>query len=92
MEYRIGAVFDEVKNKVPIGYKLREVIDLVDELRFRSQTEKHELLHLYDAKIRNMGNAARYGGEYYTPRPLIRAMIAMTKSGIPLSSDRHAQT
>jgi type I restriction enzyme M protein len=47
----------------------------VDELRFGSQTEKHELSHLYEAKIRNMGNAGRNGGEYYTPRPLIRAMI-----------------
>jgi type I restriction enzyme M protein len=45
------------------------------ELRFRSQTEKHELSHLYEAKIKNMGNAGRNGGEYYTPRPLIRAMI-----------------
>jgi type I restriction enzyme M protein len=51
------------------------VIELVDELRFRSQTEKHELSHLYEAKIKNMGNAGRNGGEYYTPRPLIRAMI-----------------
>ena len=47
----------------------------MDELRFRSQTEKHELSHLYEAKIKNMGNAGRNGGEYYTPRPLIRAMI-----------------
>ncbi len=71
IEYKIG----EIKNKIQSGYNLRDVIDLVDELRFRSQTEKHELSHLYEAKIRNMGNAGRNGGEYYTPRPLIRAMI-----------------
>jgi len=47
----------------------------VDTLSFGSQAEKHELSHLYEAKIRNMGNAGRNGGEYYTPRPLIRAMI-----------------
>ena len=82
IEYKIGEVFDEIKNKVQSGYNLREVIDLVDELRFRSQTEKHELSHLYEAKIRNMGNAGRNGGEYYTPRPLIRAMIAVTKPTI----------
>nr|WP_277402236.1 N-6 DNA methylase [Achromobacter insuavis] len=35
--------------------------------------------HLYEAKIKNMGNAGRNGGEYYTPRPLIRAMIQVTK-------------
>ena len=75
IEYKIGEVFGEIKNKIQSGYNLRDVLDLVDELRFRSQTEKHELSHLYEAKIKNMGNAGRNGGEYYTPRPLIRAMI-----------------
>jgi type I restriction enzyme M protein len=50
----------------------RKIIDHIDELRFRSQTEKHELSHLHEAKIKNMDNAGRNGGEYYTPRPLIR--------------------
>jgi type I restriction enzyme M protein len=75
IEYKIGQVFSEIKNKIQSGYNLRDVIDLVDELRFASQSEKHELSHLYEAKIKNMGNAGRNGGEYYTPRPLIRAMI-----------------
>jgi type I restriction enzyme M protein len=75
IEYKIGEVFSEIKNKIQSGYNLRDVIEHVDELRFRSQSEKHELSHLYEAKIKNMGNAGRNGGEYYTPRPLIRAMI-----------------
>ena len=75
IEYKIGEIFGEIKNKIQSGYNLREIIEHIDELRFRSQTEKHELSHLYEAKIRNMGNAGRNGGEYYTPRPLIRAMV-----------------
>jgi len=75
IEYKIGEIFGELKNRITSGYNLREIIDHVDELRFRSQTEKHELSHLYEAKIKNMGNAGRNGGEYYTPRPLIRAMV-----------------
>ena len=75
IEYKIGQIFGEIKNKIHSGYNLREIIDHIDELRFRSQTEKHELSHLYEAKIKNMGNAGRNGGEYYTPRPLIRAMV-----------------
>ena len=75
IEYKIGEIFSEIQNKLQSGYTLRDVIDRVDELRFGSQTEKHELSHLYEAKIKNMGNAGRNGGEYYTPRPLIRAMI-----------------
>jgi type I restriction enzyme M protein len=82
IEYKIGQIFGEIKNKVKSGYNLREIIDHIDELRFRSQTEKHELSHLYEAKIRNMGNAGRNGGEYYTPRPLIRAIIQVVKPKI----------
>jgi type I restriction enzyme M protein len=75
IEYKIGEIFGEIQNKIQSGYNLRDVIERIDELRFGSQTEKHELSHLYEAKIKNMGNAGRNGGEYYTPRPLIRAMI-----------------
>ena len=78
IEYKIGQIFGEIKNKISSGYNMREIIDHIDALRFRSQAEKHELSHLYEAKIRNMGNAGRNGGEYYTPRPLIRAIVAVT--------------
>ncbi len=79
IEYKIGEIFGEIKNKIQSGYNLREIIDHIDELRFRSQTEKHELSHLYEAKIKNMGNAGRNGGEYYTPRPLIRAIVQVVQ-------------
>lgn len=82
LEYKIGEIFGEIKNKIQSGYNLREIIDQIDELHFRSQTEKHELSHLYEAKIRNMGNAGRNGGEYYTPRPLIRAIIQVVQPKI----------
>lgn len=82
IEYKIGEIFGEIKNKIQSGYTMREIIDHIDELRFRSQAEKHELSHLYEAKIRNMGNAGRNGGEYYTPRPLIRVMVKVTNPQI----------
>jgi type I restriction enzyme M protein len=82
IEYKVGEIFGEIKNKVFSGYNLREIIDHIDDLRFGSQTEKHELSQLYEAKIRNMGNAGRNGGEYYTPRPLIRAMIQVVRPTI----------
>lgn len=75
IEYKIGEIFGELKNKLQSGYNLREVINLVDELRFRSSAEKHEMSALYEDKIKNMGNAGRNGGEYYTPRPLIKAIV-----------------
>jgi type I restriction enzyme M protein len=82
LEYKIGEIFGEIKNKIHSGYNLREIIEHIDELRFGSQAEKHELSHLYEAKIKNMGNAGRNGGEYYTPRPLIRAMVQVVQPKI----------
>ena len=82
IEYKIGEIFSEIKNKLQSGYSLRDSLEHVDDLRFRSQKEKYELSHLYEAKIKNMGNAGRNGGEYYTPRPLIRAMINVIKPKI----------
>jgi type I restriction enzyme M protein len=82
IEYKIGEIFGEIKNKFQSGYSLRDALELMDGLHFRSQKEKHELSHLYEAKIKNMGNAGRNGGEYYTPRPLIRAMIHVVKPKI----------
>jgi type I restriction enzyme M protein len=65
IEYKIGQIFGEIKNKFGRGYSLRDALELVDELRFRSQNEKHELSQLYEDKIKQMGNAGRNGGEYY---------------------------
>lgn len=75
IEYKIGEIFSELKNRLQSGYNLREVINLIDQLRFRTHAEKHEMSHLYEAKIKNMGNAGRNGGEYYTPRPLITTIV-----------------
>jgi type I restriction enzyme M protein len=82
IEYKIGQIFGEIRNKISSGYYLREIIDHIDELHFRSQIEKHELSVLYEEKIKRMGNAGRNGGEYYTPRPLIRAIVQVTRPRI----------
>jgi type I restriction enzyme M protein len=75
IEYKIGEIFSELKNKISSGYKLREILNIVDGMHFRLYEEKHELSHLYEAKIAKMGNAGRNGGEYYTPRPLIKTIV-----------------
>lgn len=75
IEYKIGEIFSELKNKIASGYKIREILNVVDTMHFRKYEEKHELSHLYEAKIAKMGNAGRNGGEYYTPRPLIATIV-----------------
>ncbi|MBT6506136.1 N-6 DNA methylase [Candidatus Woesearchaeota archaeon] len=75
IQYKIGEIFNELKNRIQSGYNLREVINFIDSLRFQTSEEKHEMSHLYESKIKNMGNAGRNGGEYYTPRPLIKTIV-----------------
>ncbi|MBE9242523.1 N-6 DNA methylase [Synechocystis salina] len=76
---KIGEIFSGLTNKFQSGYNLREVLESIDALQFQTQQQKHELSDLYETRIKNMGNAGRNGGEYYTPRPLIRAMVQVTK-------------
>ena len=59
IEYKIGEIFSEIKNRFQSGYSLRDALELVDSLQFKSQQQKHELSDLYEAKIKNMGNAAK---------------------------------
>jgi len=75
LEYKIGEIFAELRNKITSGYNLREIINLIDTLHFQSAEDKHEMTLLYESKIQRMGNAGRNGGEYYTPRPLIRTIV-----------------
>ncbi len=82
IEYKIGEIFSELKNKISSGYKLREILNVVDGMRFRLYEEKHELSVLYEAKIAKMGNAGRNGGEYYTPRPLIKTIVKVVNPKI----------
>ena len=82
IEYKIGVIFSELKNEIQDGYILRSVFNEVDKLQFRSDEQKHELSLLYESKIQNMGNAGRTGGQYYTPRPLIKTIVKLIKPKI----------
>lgn len=82
LEYKIGEIFSARKNRLQNGYVMRDVINIIEEMRFQTSEEKHELSALYEDKIKNMGNSGRSGGEYYTPRPLIRTMVKLLKPKI----------
>ncbi|RLA08645.1 MAG: SAM-dependent DNA methyltransferase [Gammaproteobacteria bacterium] len=82
LEYKIGQIFNELKNRIQSGYNLREIINLINELRFKTHAEQLEMSHLYEGKIKNMGNAGRNGGEYYTPRALIKTIVRVVSPKI----------
>ena len=74
----IATVFDGVINRMISGYLLRDVINLVDGIHFDSSEEIHTLGHLYESMLREMRDAAGDSGEFYTPRPVVKFMVAVT--------------
>lgn len=82
LAYKIGEIFGELHNKIRSGFNMREIINMIDGLHFQSADDKHEMTVLYEGNIQRMGNAGRNGGEYYTPRPLIRSIIKVVNPKI----------
>jgi type I restriction enzyme M protein len=74
----IRTVFGGVINRMISGYLMRDVINLVDGVHFDSSEEMHTLARLYESMLREMRDAAGDSGEFYTPRPVIQFMVAVT--------------
>ncbi|MCP4164577.1 MAG: SAM-dependent DNA methyltransferase [Chloroflexi bacterium] len=74
----IATVFRGVNNRMESGYLLRDVINLVNKIHFDSSEEIHTLSHLYETMLREMRDAAGDSGEFYTPRPVVQLMVAVT--------------
>lgn len=71
----IATVFKGTVNRMIIGYLLRDVIDLVNNIHFLSSDEIHTLGHLYESLLKEIRDAAGDSGEFYTPRAVVRFMV-----------------
>ena len=60
------------------GYLLRDVVNKVHGIHFTSSGEIHTLGHLYESMLKEMRDAAGDSGEFYTPRAVVRFMVAVT--------------
>ncbi|MCB0121702.1 MAG: SAM-dependent DNA methyltransferase, partial [Caldilineaceae bacterium] len=74
----VANVFRGVINRMINGYLLRDVLNLVNAIHFNSSEEIHTLGHLYETLLREMRDAAGDSGEFYTPRPVVQLMVAVT--------------
>src|SRR5881396_1510297 len=74
----IATVFKGVQNRMVSGYLLRDVINKLSGIHFTSSEELHTLGALYETMLREMRDAAGDSGEFYTPRPVVRLMVAVT--------------
>lgn len=74
----VAQVFSGVVNRMINGYLLRDVINKIDGIHFNSSEELHTLGALYESMLREMRDAAGDSGEFYTPRPVVQFMVAVT--------------
>ena len=74
----IATVFRGVQNRMVSGYLLRDVINKLNGIHFTASDELHTLGALYESMLREMRDAAGDSGEFYTPRPVVRFMVAVT--------------
>jgi type I restriction enzyme M protein len=74
----VARVFNGITNRMESGYLLRDVINLVNGISFASSDEIHTLGTLYETMLREMRDAAGDSGEFYTPRPVVCLMVAVT--------------
>jgi type I restriction enzyme M protein len=73
----IANVFKGVQNRMESGSLLRDIVNKINGIHFNSSEEIHTLSHLYESMLREMRDAAGDSGEFYTPRPVVRFMVAV---------------
>ncbi len=74
----IASVFRGTINRMINGYLLRDVVNKVNNIHFTSSEEIHTLGHLYESLLKEMRDTAGDSGEFYTPRAVVRFMVAVT--------------
>jgi len=72
----VARVFQGTINRMVNGYLLRDVINRVNDIHFTSKDEIHTLGRMYETMLREMRDAAGDSGEFYTPRPVVKFIVA----------------
>lgn len=74
----IRSLFEEAPSKMlKDGNILRDAIDAIQEIQFESVDDIHTLSHLYESLLAKLGREGGFGGEFYTPRPIIEFVVNM---------------
>lgn len=73
----VSQVFEEIPTKfLKSPYNMAEVLDLIDEIDLNNVEDTHIVSQFYEQSLQKMGSQGRQaGGEFYTPRPIIRLVL-----------------
>jgi len=80
---KVADVFKEISgNKIKSVYNLLDVIEKIDHIDPSNYEDTQILSQVYEELLLQMGTEAGWGGEFYTPRPVIRFIINVIKPRI----------
>lgn len=73
----IAQVFEEIPTRfLKSPFNMAEVLDLIDNIDLNSTEDTHIVSQFYEESLLKMGAQGRQaGGEFYTPRPIIRLIL-----------------
>ena len=75
----VSTVFRGIINRIQSGFLLRDVVNKVNSIHFDASEEMHTLSRFYEIMLREMRDAAGDSGEFYTPRPVVQFVVAVTE-------------
>ena len=70
--------FTDINNYMKNGILLRQVINIIDEIKFTNPNGRHEFNEIYETMLKELQSAGN-AGEFYTPRPVTNFMVNMIK-------------
>lgn len=69
-------VFKDLNQYMKNGVKLRQVIDVVDEMDMSDSDDRHQFGFIYETMLKSLQSAGN-AGEFYTPRALTDFIVEM---------------
>ena len=70
----LRVLFTDVNNYMKNGVVLAKVINLLNQIDFNNQAQRHLFNDFYEQMLRELQSAGSYG-EFYTPRPLTNFIV-----------------
>ncbi|MGQ9859518.1 MAG: N-6 DNA methylase [Thermodesulfobacteriota bacterium] len=60
---------------------LKGVLEIINGIDFHSQEDIFTVSQVYEELLRRLGSENRLGGDFYTPRPVVRFMVEFIAPG-----------
>lgn len=73
----IKTIFTDTYNYMKDGTLIRKVFNKINEINFNKKDDRHAFGDLYEKILKDLQSAGN-AGEFYTPRPLTKFVVAMT--------------